>query len=219
MTGRHVVTPRELGLVAAVLVLPVALVQTGSSLPLLGRSASHVGTPVALGVQAVAAGGRQEHVSTNTTTSNERARPATHVRGTASFDRTAGDQDSGGVPPAQGDPGRAGDGGSGAGSPGTPAEPAGPSAPPRDPDHAPPDDGAGGASDPGTPPSPAPSPPEPTGEPDPAPESRDPTASLAAAGAEAEITVGGEGAGVDIAVGPPQALALELTVNGRPLLR
>ena len=35
--------------------------------------------------------------------------------------QTAGDDSNGGVPPAQGDPGRVGGGGSGAGSPGTPA--------------------------------------------------------------------------------------------------
>ena len=42
----------------------------------------------------------------------------------AKLTQTAGDDSSGGVPPAQGDPGRAGGGGSGAGSPGMPAQPA-----------------------------------------------------------------------------------------------
>ena len=221
MTGRRVVTPRELGLVAAVLVLPVALAQTGSSLPLLGRSASHVGTPVALdaetgrpGTERDGAGQQAAHVST-TTTSNERAR-ATHVRGAAPFGRSAG-AEGGGVPPARGYPGRAGDGGSGSGSPGTPADPVVSPGEPRDPNPAPPDDGSGGESDPAASPRPAPSPPE-SHEPGPAPQSPDPTASVAAAGAQAEIDVGDEGVGIDLRADPPMAGPLELTVNGRPLL-
>ena len=135
MTRRRVVSTRELGLIVAVLALPVAVVQTGSNLPLLGGTAGHGGTPVALGVRATAVeGSHAAHISKGTTTSDERARPDAHMGGAVSFVQTAGDDSSGGVPPAQGDPGRAGGGGSGARSPGAPADPPTPSDEDRDPD-------------------------------------------------------------------------------------
>ena len=216
MTRRRVVSTRELGLIVAVLALPVAVVQTGSNLPLLGGTAGHGGTPVALGVRAAAVeGSHAAHISIGTTTSDERTRPDAHTGGAVSFVQTAGDDSSGGVPPAQGDPGRAGGGGSGARSPGAPADPPMPSGEPRDPDPAP--GGSGGASDPNESPSPAPAPPESAAEPSPAPESRDLTASVAAGGAEAEVSVDDD-LRIDVAAGTGTVSSAELTVNSWPLL-